>query len=101
LLITLFYFHHRSSSSSTQLPLTTFRSGVSPISPLQEAGSVLSTSRESFLSIVVRVVELGPFGCRIDRGTIPDLSHLPEGYEVKNVTDELNAMTVHVEPVRD
>ncbi|HUS77267.1 MAG TPA: hypothetical protein VM050_01190 [Patescibacteria group bacterium] len=51
--------------------------------------------------MVVRVVELGPFGCRIDRGTIPDLSHLPEGYEVKNVTDELNAMTVYVEPVRN
>jgi hypothetical protein len=49
---------------------------------------------------MIRIVELGPFGCRIDRGTAENLEDLPEGYEAKGVEDGPDAITVYVEPKR-
>jgi hypothetical protein len=48
--------------------------------------------------MVVRLVELGPFGCRIDRGTVEDLLDIPEGYETRNVIVDLDSVTVFIEP---
>ncbi len=50
--------------------------------------------------MIVRLVELGPFGCRIDRGTAKDLQDIPEGYETKGVTVNLESVTVFIEPAR-
>ncbi len=50
--------------------------------------------------MVIKVIELGPFGCRIDRGTAESLEDLPEGYEAKRIQDGLDAMVVYVEPVK-
>jgi len=32
---------------------------------------------------MIKVIELGPFGSRIDRGLAEDLDDIPEGYVVK------------------
>jgi len=48
--------------------------------------------------MVVRLVELGPFGCRIDRGTAKDLQDIPEGYETRSVIVGLDSVTVFIEP---
>ena len=48
--------------------------------------------------MVVRLVELGPFGCRIDRGTVEDLQDIPEGYETRSVIVDLDSVTVFIEP---
>lgn len=50
--------------------------------------------------MVIKVIELGPFGCRIDRGTAESLKDLPEGYEAKRIQNDLDAMVVYVEPVK-
>ena len=49
--------------------------------------------------MVVRLIELGPFGCRIDRGTADSLQDIPEGYETKGVTVDLESVTAFIEPV--
>jgi len=46
-----------------------------------------------------RVIELGPFGCRIFRGTAEDLGDIPLGYEAIRVEDKRHSATVYVEPV--
>jgi len=48
----------------------------------------------------VRFVELGPFGCRIDRGTAEDLDHVPEGYEIRDIETSSEIITVYIEPTR-
>ena len=48
--------------------------------------------------MVVRLVELGPFGCRIDRGTVEDLQDIPEGYETRSVIVDLDSVTAFIEP---
>ena len=55
------------------------------------------TSKNSWI-MVVRLVELGPFGCRIDRGTVEDLQDIPEGYETRSVIVDLDSVTVFIEP---
>lgn len=49
---------------------------------------------------MIKVVELGPFGCLIDRGTAEDLENLPDGYEAKSVEDGQEAIIVYIEPTR-
>ena len=49
---------------------------------------------------MIRIVELGPFGCRIDRGIAESLEDLPEGYEAKGFEDGPDDVTVYVEPKR-
>ena len=53
---------------------------------------------KNLLNMVVRLVELGPFGCRIDRGTVEDLQDIPEGYETRSVIVDLDSVTVFIEP---
>jgi hypothetical protein len=47
--------------------------------------------------MIVRLVELGPFGCRIDRGTVEDLQDIPEGYETRSVIVDLDSVTAFIE----
>ena len=48
----------------------------------------------------IRIIELGPFGCRIDRGTMEDIEDVPEGYEVKSIKTGPDTITVYVEPTK-
>jgi hypothetical protein len=50
--------------------------------------------------MTIRVIELGPFGCRINRGTIRSLKDLPEGFEAKKIEGDLDSKTVFIEPKR-
>jgi hypothetical protein len=47
---------------------------------------------------LIKVVELGPFGCRIDRGEVEDISHIPKDLRVSGI-EETDVTTVYVEPV--
>jgi len=47
----------------------------------------------------IRLVELGPFGCRIERGTAEDIENVPEGYDVRSIETCLDVITVYIEPV--
>ncbi len=46
-----------------------------------------------------RVIELGPFGSRIFRGTAESLEDIPRGYETIRVEDKRHSATVYVEPI--
>ncbi len=46
-----------------------------------------------------RVIELGPFGSRIFRGTAESLKDIPTGYEAILVEDKRLSATVYVEPI--
>jgi len=50
------------------------------------------------MEMTIRLIELGPFGCRIDRGHVKDLRDLPVGYEAKRIEDAPDAMIVYIEP---
>jgi len=45
----------------------------------------------------VRVVECGPFGCRLDRGKVNSLDEIREGFKVVRV-EAGEDLTVFVEP---
>ena len=45
----------------------------------------------------IRVVECGPFGCRLDRGTVNTLDEIHEGFEVVGA-EAGDDLTVFVEP---
>jgi hypothetical protein len=49
--------------------------------------------------MVVRLIELGPFGCRINRGTADNLQDIPEGYETKGIKVDPDSVTAFIEPV--
>ena len=46
-----------------------------------------------------RLVEIGPFGCRIERGKANSLDELPEGYEISKMDVSTNTEVVYIEPV--
>jgi hypothetical protein len=46
---------------------------------------------------LIRVIELGPFGCRIYRGEVEDISRIPKDLEVSGM-EETDVTTVYVEP---
>ena len=46
-----------------------------------------------------RVIELGPFGSRIFRGTAKELKDIPRGYEAIRVENQRHSATVYVEPI--
>ena len=48
--------------------------------------------------MVIKVIELGPFGYRIDRGIVEDLDDLPEGYEVRRTEGKDDTVIVYIEP---
>jgi hypothetical protein len=45
----------------------------------------------------IRVVECGPFGCRLDRGKVNSLEEIHEGFEVVRA-EAGDDLTVFVEP---
>ncbi len=45
----------------------------------------------------IRVVECGPFGCRLDRGKVNSLDEIHEGFEVVRA-EAGDDLTVFVEP---
>jgi len=47
----------------------------------------------------IRVVECGPFGCRLDRGRVDSLDEIHEGFVVVGV-EAGSELTVFVEPAR-
>jgi len=46
-----------------------------------------------------RVIELGPFGSRIFRGTAENIEDIPSGYEAIRVENKRHSATVYVEPI--
>jgi len=62
------------------------------------AESNLKTDDEADNPDMIRVIELGPFGSRIDRGLIEDLDEIPEGYVAIAVDDENYPSSVYIEP---
>ena len=46
-----------------------------------------------------RIIELGPFGSRIFRGTAENLTDIPLGYEAIRVVEKNHTATVYVEPI--
>ena len=63
-----------------------------------KAESILKTDDEACNLDMFKVIELGPFGSRIDQGLIEDLDEIPEGYEVIAVDDEDHPSSVYIEP---
>jgi hypothetical protein len=47
---------------------------------------------------MIRIIELGPFGSRIDRGLVESLDEIPKGYTVSDVDDEDSPSRVYIEP---
>jgi hypothetical protein len=47
--------------------------------------------------MTIRVVECGPFGCRLDRGRVNSLDEIQEGFEVV-AAEAGDDLTVLVEP---
>jgi hypothetical protein len=47
----------------------------------------------------IRVVECGPFGCRLDRGKVKSFDEIREGFEVVEA-EAGEDLTVFVEPTR-
>ena len=48
----------------------------------------------------MKVMEHGPFGCLVYRGTIDSLDEIPENYEKMKVEEE-TGVTVYISPIRD
>ena len=48
----------------------------------------------------MKVMEHGPFGCLVYRGTIDSLDEIPENYEKMKVEEE-TGITVYISPIRD
>ena len=44
---------------------------------------------------LIRVIELGPFGCQIERVLTENLD-VPSGYRVKKISDD--KLTINIEP---
>jgi hypothetical protein len=48
-----------------------------------------------------RLVEMGPFGCRIERGRTQSLEELPEGFEISERGLSTNTDIVYIEPTTE
>ena len=48
--------------------------------------------------LVVRLVELGPFGCRINRGIRDHIEDIPEGYRAVSIKATSDCIIVYIEP---
>jgi hypothetical protein len=48
--------------------------------------------------MIIRLIELGPFGSRIDRGTTEGLDDLPVGYKATGMERTPDAIIVLIEP---
>ena len=70
----------------------------SPLSLVHGAGSFLNGEEWFGVFGMIRVVELGPFESRIDRGLVEALDDIPRGYVIKHMDDEDSPSTVYIEP---
>ena len=60
-------------------------------------GSSLTTGQlSSSVMPLYKVIELGPFGCRIERQSTKSLENIPKGYQVMDVSYE--KWTIYIEP---
>jgi len=50
------------------------------------------------VAMIIRLIELGPFGSRIDRGTTEGLDDLPVGYKATGMERTPDAIIVLIEP---
>ncbi len=48
---------------------------------------------------MVKLVELGLFGCRINRGTREHIEDIPEGYRVVSLDARSDCIIIYIEPV--
>jgi hypothetical protein len=48
----------------------------------------------------MKVMEHGPFGCLVYKGTIDSLDEIPKNYEKRKVEDD-TGVTVYISPIRD
>lgn len=48
----------------------------------------------------MKVMEYGPFGCLIYKGTVDALDEIPENYEKMEVVED-TGVTVYISPLRD
>ena len=48
----------------------------------------------------MKVMEQGPFGCLVYKGTIDSLEEIPENYEKVEVVED-TGVTVYISPIRD
>ena len=51
--------------------------------------------------MVVQLVELGPFGCSINRGEREHIEDIPEGYRTVSVKATSDCVMVYIEPKCD
>ncbi len=49
--------------------------------------------------LVIQLVELGPFGCRINRGQIENIEDIPENYKVVSIKARSDCVIVYIEPL--
>ena len=49
---------------------------------------------------MIRVIELGPFGCTKDRGTLESLEDIPKGYKAERMENRHDPVIVYVVPTR-
>lgn len=48
----------------------------------------------------IKLVEYGPFGCRLERGTIENMEDIPDGYDVVKVEIDED-VTVYLDPIKE
>ena len=50
--------------------------------------------------MVVQLIELGPFGARINRGHRDEVEDIPEGYRRVSLETRSDCIIVYIEPVK-
>jgi hypothetical protein len=48
----------------------------------------------------MKVMEYGPFGCLVYKGTVDSLEEIPENYEKMKVEED-TGVTVYISPIRE
>jgi len=49
--------------------------------------------------MVVQLIELGPFGCRVNRGHVEHIEDIPDGYIAVRVIPGVDITIIYIEPV--
>ncbi len=50
--------------------------------------------------MTLKIVEYGPFGCRLERGTVDSMDEIPGGYDVVRV-EVGDDTVVYIDPVKN
>jgi len=51
--------------------------------------------------LVIQLVELGPFGCRINRGQTKNIEDIPEGCRAVSIEAKSDCVIVYIEPIEN